>query len=110
TSVAIMAFKDANADGRYDGIIKNATKFLKTLQQDVEESDPKFGGFGYDKKSRPDLSNTAFTVEALIAAGLPKDDPAVQKALKFISRCQNVPGETNDQPFAKKTTKDDEGG
>ena len=34
----------------------------------------------------------------------------MQKALKFISRCQNLPGETNDQPFAKKTTKDDKGG
>jgi squalene-hopene/tetraprenyl-beta-curcumene cyclase len=30
--------------------------------------------------------------------------------LKFVSRCQNLPGESNDQPFAKKATKDDEGG
>jgi len=110
TSVAIMAFKEANEGGKYDGILKSASKFLKSLQQDQEESDPKHGGFGYDKKSRPDLSNTGFTVEALLAAGLAKDDPAVQKALKFISRCQNLPGETNDQPFAKKASKDDEGG
>jgi hypothetical protein len=34
----------------------------------------------------------------------------VQKALKFISRCQNLPGEFNDQAFAKKAAKDDEGG
>ena len=34
----------------------------------------------------------------------------MQKALKFISRCQNLPGETNDQAFAKKTTDDDKGG
>ena len=43
-------------------------------------------------------------------AGVPKDDPAMQRALKFVSRCQNLPGETNDQPFAKKTTDDDKGG
>jgi squalene-hopene/tetraprenyl-beta-curcumene cyclase len=46
----------------------------------------------------------------LLASGLPKDDPAIQKALKFISRCQNLPGETNELPFAKKTTEDDKGG
>jgi hypothetical protein len=49
-------------------------------------------------------------VDALIAAGVPKDDPAVLRALKFVSRCQNLPGETTDQPFAKKTTDDDKGG
>ncbi|MBI3408364.1 MAG: terpene cyclase/mutase family protein [Planctomycetes bacterium] len=110
TSVALMAFKETNADGKYDGIIKNASNFLKGLQQETEQSDVKHGGFGYDKKSRPDLSNTGFTVEALIAAGIPKDDPAIKKAIQFMSRCQNLPGETNDQPFAKKTTKEDEGG
>jgi squalene-hopene/tetraprenyl-beta-curcumene cyclase len=49
-------------------------------------------------------------MDALIAAGVPKDDPALQRALRFVSRCQNLPGETNDQPFAKKTTEDDRGG
>jgi squalene-hopene/tetraprenyl-beta-curcumene cyclase len=49
-------------------------------------------------------------LSALEEAGVPKDDPAVQKALKFVSRCQNLPGETNDQPFAKKTSEDDKGG
>jgi squalene-hopene/tetraprenyl-beta-curcumene cyclase len=113
TSVAIMAFQEANTQGKYDTIIKNASKFLKGLQHDERGGDDKnvqSGGFGYDRKSRPDLSNSAFTIEALIAAGVPRDDPAIQKALKFISRCQNLPGEFNDQPFAKKTTKDDAGG
>ena len=108
TSVALMAFKETNTDGRYDGIIKKGTAFLKGLQQETD--DARQGGFGYDATKRPDLSNTAFTLEALMAAGLSKDDPAVQKALKFVSRCQNLGGEFNDQPFAKKATKDDEGG
>ena len=92
-------------------LIKNATKFLKTLQDDsLQEKDLQFGGVGYDGKGRADLSNTQYFIEALLAAGVPKDDPAIKRALKFISRCQNLPGETNDQPFAKKTTDDDKGG
>src|SRR5208337_505201 len=109
TSVAVMAFHDANADGKYDTVIKNATAFLKGLQYG-DNSDVKAGGVGYDATKRPDLSNTQYFVDALLAAGVPKDDPAVQKALKFVSRCQNLPGEFNDQPFAKKTTPDDKGG
>src|SRR5262249_18740810 len=113
TSVALVTFVEANTKGQYDTLVKNATKFLKTLQYDdslVEEKDVKFGGFGYDAKKRPDLSNTQYSIEAMLAAGVPKNDPAIQRALKFISRCQNLPGETNDQPFAKKTTTDDKGG
>jgi prenyltransferase beta subunit len=110
TSVAIMALHEANAGGKYDEIIKEASKFIKRLQQGGDPKDAKFGGFGYDGKSRPDASNSNFAVEALLAAGVPKDDPAIQNALKFISRCQNLAGEFNDQEFAKKASKDDEGG
>ncbi len=110
TSVAIMALREANASGKYDTIIKNAAAFLKRLQHGGDPKDPKFGGFGYDGKSRPDTSNSNFAVEALLAAGLSKDDPAVKNALKFISRCQNLAGEFNDQEFAKKASKDDQGG
>jgi squalene-hopene/tetraprenyl-beta-curcumene cyclase len=111
TCVALMAFKEANKSGKYDKIIENATKFLKSLQSDPgDESDTKFGGVGYNGKERPDASNTQYFVEALLSAGVSKNDPAVQNAIKFLSRCQNLPGETNDRPFAKKTTEDDKGG
>lgn len=110
TSVAVMALQEANKDGKYDAIIKNAAAYLKKLQYQGEEADVKFGGVGYDGKGRPDLSNTQYFMDALIAAGVPKDDPAIKRALKFVSRCQNLPGETNDQPFAKKTTEDHKGG
>jgi len=112
TSVALMTLSEANQGGKYDAIIKNATKFLKRLQYDSDEKDAKYGGVGYGggAKDRPDLSNTQLFLDALLAAGVPKDDPAVQRAVKFISRCQNLPGETNDQPFARKTTEDDKGG
>lgn len=111
TCVALVAFKDANQGGKYDVLIANAAKYLKTLQNDPgDDSDTRFGGVGYSGKERPDLSNTQFFVEALLAAGVSKDDPAVKNALKFIGRCQNLPGETNDRPFARKTSADDRGG
>ncbi len=110
TSVAVMAFQEANTGGKYDKLIKDASGFLKGLQSTADPKDVRSGGVGYDDKSRPDLSNTQFFVDALLAAGVPKDDPAIQNALKFINRCQNLPGETNDQPFAKKAKPDDIGG
>ncbi|MBM3993643.1 MAG: terpene cyclase/mutase family protein [Planctomycetes bacterium] len=108
TSVAVMALRDANINGKYDAALKRAAEFLKKIQHDADDLD--HGGFGYDKGGRPDMSNSAFTVEALLAAGLSKDDPAVKNALKFISRCQNLPGETNTNPWATKTADDDKGG
>ena len=108
TSVAIMALKEANTNGKYDNALKKAGEFIKKIQHDdMELLD--HGGFGYDKGGRADMSNSAFSVEALLAAGLSKDDPAVKNALKFISKCQNLPSETAEQ-FAKKTSDDDKGG
>lgn len=110
TSVAAMALKEGNSDKKYDAVLKNAGEFLKRIQMD-DETKPTHGGFNYgDKKSPPDTSNTGFAIEALIAAGISKDDPALQKAMKFMSRSQNLAGETNDLPFAKKASKEDEGG
>jgi squalene-hopene/tetraprenyl-beta-curcumene cyclase len=108
TAVALMALKEANTNGKYDTAIKRAADFIKNIQH-VEDGLNQ-GGFGYKKGDPADLSNSAFSVEALLAAGLSKDDPAVKNALKFIGRCQNLPGEFNDQAFAKKTSDDDKGG
>jgi len=113
TSVAMLAFQEANTKGQYDAVIKSGTAFLRGMQFDdskVESGDARFGGAGYDGKSRPDLSNTHFFLEALQAAGVGKDDPAVKRALVFVSRCQNLPGEHNDQAFAKKVREEDRGG
>ena len=49
-------------------------------------------------------------VEALLAAGVSKDDPSIKKALVFISRSQNLASEYNEQPYATKATEDDKGG
>ena len=42
--------------------------------------------------------------------GVPKNDQAIQRALVFINRCQNLPGETNNLPYAQKAAADDKGG
>ena len=106
TSINVMALQAANRAGRYKKVIGDAAEFLKRLQWDEEEgkspSDDFYGGAGYDSKRRPDLSNTQFFLDALKAAGVSKDDPAFKKALIFVSRCQNLKGEHNDQPWAGK--------
>jgi squalene-hopene/tetraprenyl-beta-curcumene cyclase len=106
TSIALMAFHEANTRGRYDAQIKAGQAFLKGLQWDESEGktpdDPFYGGAGYGGSKRPDLSNTSFFLEALRDTGLPPDDPALKKALVFVSRCQNRKSEFNDQPWADK--------
>jgi squalene-hopene/tetraprenyl-beta-curcumene cyclase len=106
TSVNVMALSAANRADRYKKVIGDATEFLKHLQWDEEEGkaprDDFYGGAGYDSHSRPDLSNTQFFLDALKAAGVPSNDPAYKRALVFVSRCQNLKGENNDQPWAGK--------
>ncbi len=106
TCLAAVCLKDANADGRYDQLIKNADKFIRGLQigenDGKDKSDVNYGGAGYGPGSRPDLSNTAFLVEALVAAGAESDDEAIKSALVFVSRCQNLESEHNTTAFAAK--------
>ena len=107
TCIALICFKEANRDGRYDKIIKQAEAFIRGGQMGREaraRTSPtsSYGGVGYGGKSRPDLSNTAFLVDALKACGAGADDPAIQKALVFVSRCQNLESEHNTTQFAAK--------
>ncbi|GAB4134186.1 prenyltransferase/squalene oxidase repeat-containing protein [Thermopirellula anaerolimosa] len=105
TSIAIMCLHQADAE-RYRQIIENAERFVKGIQWDESEdqtpADYAYGGAGYGRHRRPDLSNTAFLLEALRSIGRGPDDPAVQKALIFVSRCQNLETEHNTTPFAAK--------
>lgn len=106
TSLAMLCFSEANRDGRYDALLKAASSYLRGLQWDEEEekdeSDFYYGGAGYGGHKRPDLSNTQFFVDALRTAGASADDPAIQKALLFVSRCQNLETEHNTTPFSAK--------
>ena len=106
TSLGILAFAAANKDGRYNETLKKAEKFVTGLQWDGEEghdpANPAYGGAGYGNKKRPDLSNTSFLIDALKAAGHGPDSEAMQKALIFISRCQNLESPHNTTPSAAK--------
>ncbi len=106
TCVAIVCLSEANkvaGDGRYDEILKHAERYVRGLQigadGKVESSDPHYGGVGYGGPERPDLSNTSYLLEALESLEAADDDPAIQRALLFISRCQNLKGKWNDTKF-----------
>ncbi len=103
TSVCLMALAAAK-DEKYKPHISKAQSFLKNLQwdevEDIDESNPWYGGAGYGRNKRPDLSNTQMMLEALKQSGLPATDPTYKKALKFIQRCQNLSA-SNDQAFAR---------
>ena len=111
TCLAISALNAANKDGRYNDILKKAESYVRDVQLESEDgktqADLTYGGSGYGKKSRPDLSNTAFLIDALHDLGRGADDEAVQRAIIFVSRCQNLPSQYNSAPFA---AKDPDGG
>jgi len=106
TCLAMMALSKINNDGKFDQVLAAAQKFVKGEQWDegegINPKDPAFGGAGYGSKSRPDLSNTAFFIEALRSTGVAESDPAIQRALAFVNRCQNLESPANDTPFANK--------
>lgn len=106
TSLGILAFHEANADGRYNELLKKAEAFDKKIQWDSDEGHDEasmsYGGAGYGSHSRPDLSNTSFLIEALHATGAEANDAALQRALVFVSRCQNLESPHNTTKFADK--------
>lgn len=106
TCVAIAAFKEANKDGRYNKLLADAEKYIKDQQWDAGEKHELdsmyYGGAGYGGGKRPDLSNTSFLIDALHSLGRGDDDPAIQSALVFVSRCQNLESQYNTSEFAAK--------
>ncbi len=104
TCLAMVAFQLASTDGQYGKLVAAAKRFVKKEQWDEGEghdvSSMYYGGGGYGSQSRPDLSNTSFLVDALHAVGTGEDDPALEKAMVFISRCQNLASEHNQTQYA----------
>ena len=122
TCVVVMCFAKANEsakkkDGKepYKELLAKADKFLRQHQYTEENNtkleDPQYGGIGYGGgMTRPDLSNMQFFLDALKAAGAEDNDPAIQKALVFVSRCQNLESEHNTMPFVSKNAENLDGG
>ena len=117
SSVSLQCFATANqklkavknlAKGPYDELLAKCEKFVRagqfTEERDIKPDDMLYGGAGYGKQQRPDLSNTHFFIEALQSTGAKSDDPAIQKALVFVSRCQNLESQHNTAAFAVKNS------
>jgi squalene-hopene/tetraprenyl-beta-curcumene cyclase len=108
TAIAVSAIAAAN-EPTYKERMDRAVAFLKKLQWTEDTKGPKgetvtdksnvwYGGWGYGRHARPDLSNAHISIQALHDAGLKPGDKAYQAALVFLSRTQNN-SETNDQPW-----------
>lgn len=113
TAVAVTALVAAYNES-YQPVLRRARNFLVGLQQDLGEpgtaDDPYDGGIGYgDRYRHSDLSNTVFALEAIhytkfLAGDQSPGGEAYKElnwgaAVKFIERCQNLPG-VNDQAWA----------
>ena len=93
TSLSVMVMK-ATGDKKYDEPVLKAVKFLRGLQwgdgQGLTKESPDWGGTGYSEGKPPDMSNQQMYVQALNSAGVSSDDPSMQAALVFVSRCQGT--------------------
>jgi len=101
TSIALMALTKAHPK-RYADTVAKAKAYLIKHQWDepesIDKNHPWYGGHGYGKRERPDLSNTQYFVEAMRQAGVPKDHPLWDKVVVFVSRTQDR-SESNDGTF-----------
>lgn len=122
TSMCVMALSGVNTPQAKDAV-KKGVEFLKSLQfgegavtregmgespKVVWRDDPFYGGWGYGRHGRPDLSNSAWAIDALHAAGVEPTDEAFKRALVFLQRTQIVEKvgdvKINDMEYAKGST------
>lgn len=124
TSICLTALAKYNRPQDLE-VCKKARNYL--LDSQVSSDDPaalaSAGGTGYaPRRMRADLSNTAWTLEALyVTEHLDKEpyskDPAQgakaelawEKALQFVTMCQNL-AETNQSAWVKSAPEEDRGG
>lgn len=71
----------------------------QSYNEPVSEDHPFFGGIGYGKHGRPDLSNLGFALDALHDSGVSSNDEAFKRAIVFLSRTQML-DEVNEMPYA----------
>lgn len=110
TCIAIQCLKEAadapGAEKDYAEMLSAAEKFVKGIQWNEEDGhgieSTSYGGAGYGSHKRPDLSNTSFLIDALHSLGRGEDDPAIQRALVFVSHTQNLESPANTTEFAAK--------
>jgi squalene-hopene/tetraprenyl-beta-curcumene cyclase len=98
TAIGLKVLTRVGADAAR---IKKAQEFIFGAQN-TDEKAVAYGGMGYGSRGggNEDLSNTAMAIEALRASGVPADHPVLQRALKFVTRCQHLSSH-NDMPWAR---------
>ena len=109
SSIALMTFA-ATQNEKYSEVTRELIGYLKDRQIVAGSKDPKgrtvaegediIGGMSYGKHGRPDGSNVGMAIEALHQAGVPDDDPVMQRAMGFFTRLQNR-SESNTTVHAK---------
>lgn len=108
TAISLAALSRLDTQ-RADEASKKALAYLRTLQYSDDNPNPElqvsrshafYGGIGYGGSGRPDNSNMHMFMMALEEAGVPSDDPAVQRALVFLGRTQ-MDDRINDMPYAE---------
>ncbi|MEM1355241.1 MAG: prenyltransferase/squalene oxidase repeat-containing protein [Planctomycetota bacterium] len=102
TAITLSALARIDNDPKIAEAIRKGQQFLIANQwqvgmvdsdgNEVTEDHPYYGGFGYGRKGRADLSNTHMTLQALHDTGVPCDDPAFQRALVFLNKLQAYEG------------------
>lgn len=101
-------------DPRATNLIARGQVYLRSLQyhndntggdeapdfsEPVPFDHPFYGGVGYGRNGRPDLSNLGFFLQALHDTGVSTEDPAIERAMVFLQRVQML-DETNDMGYA----------
>jgi squalene-hopene/tetraprenyl-beta-curcumene cyclase len=120
TAIALTALL-LNQKPENEEVMLKARRYLVTRQLDLDEKgkqdNPTDGGIGYgeEKATHADLSNTTFALEALYYAqslladkgDAAKNEPQLNfgAAIDFIQRCQNRP-ESNKSSWVSKDPKD----
>ncbi|MGC9454922.1 MAG: prenyltransferase/squalene oxidase repeat-containing protein [Phycisphaerae bacterium] len=114
TSLAVMALTEVN-DLRYSEALEEAVAYLRGIQivpgaespdgETIDQDHPFVGGVSYGHHGRPDMSNLGMWMEAMHQAGVSGDDPAMQRALRFVERTQNR-SESNPMGWARQGTDD----
>jgi squalene-hopene/tetraprenyl-beta-curcumene cyclase len=107
TALALSALAQAE-DADLADTMRAAQDFLRGAQwagqtdphgDDVDEDHPYYGGVGYGRHGRPDLSNLSLMLQGLHDSGVDPSDPAFQRALEFLQRTQML-DDVNDMPYA----------
>ena len=114
TAIAVCALTAARK-AKFKPNIDQAVKYLRSLQiipgsespdgKEIYENHPFMGGVSYGRHGRPDINNVGWWMEAMHDAGVAGDDPAMQRALLFVTRCQNR-SESNPLVWAKEGDND----